>query len=515
MSAFAAWCLFAALAQAPPSDYQTALAHVQAGRFGPAIPVLERLVKESPDDLKIRNLLGIALSAGGRRQEANAHFKAALALNPKFYPALKNLAVNELSLGELESARSHFDEVLKAAPGDPVVHLGLGEIEFARKNYARASGHYERSGALAFQEPGAILNLASAYAELKQPVKAAAILEKVPADVTAATQFAAGILLARIEEYAAAARRFERAIDGGYPDAYQAGFNLTLAHVRSANYAAAIRIAEELLARGHRKAELYNLVSQGYEKAGKTKEAYDALRAATEIDPKDETNYLDLIALCLEHQNHELALEIAGVSLRNSPGSHRLHLQRGIVMAVKGEFEEAEKEFRSSTRLSPQAGLAYAALGLVLLQTARHEEAVTLLRERTTKNPGDALALWYLAEAINRAGAEPGGEPEAEAFRAVQRSVEVNPKIPQSRTLLGKMLLKRGELDTAARHLDVALQLDPEDLSATYQLAQVLRKKGDTERAKELFAKVSKAKAEDRDQFMKRGLLRIVREGAQ
>ena len=47
-----------------------------------------------------------------------------------------------------------------------------------------------------------------------------------------------------------------------------------------------------------------------------------------------------------------------------------------------------------------------------------------------------------------------------------------------------------------------------------YQLAQVYSRKGDSARAKELFAKVGKAKAEDREQFTSRGLAQIIREGA-
>ena len=59
-----------------------------------------------------------------------------------------------------------------------------------------------------------------------------------------------------------------------------------------------------------------------------------------------------------------------------------------------------------------------------------------------------------------------------------------------------------------------AIRLDPNDVSATYQLAQAYRAK-DSARADELFAKVSQAKAEAAEQkASKGGLLRIVRDGA-
>jgi Tfp pilus assembly protein PilF len=76
------------------------------------------------------------------------------------------------------------------------------------------------------------------------------------------------------------------------------------------------------------------------------------------------------------------------------------------------------------------------------------------------------------------------------------------------------MLTRRGQLDEAHEQLEQALKLEPDSVPATYQLAQVLQKKGDTARARELFARVSKAKAEEREQFASRGLQQIVREGA-
>ena len=95
------------------------------------------------------------------------------------------------------------------------------------------------------------------------------------------------------------------------------------------------------------------------------------------------------------------------------------------------------------------------------------------------------------------------------------RSVTANPDVSQPRILLGKLLARRGELDLAEKHLTRALDLEPDNVSATYQLAQICQKKGDTARAKQLFAKVSQAKAQDREQFTLGGLQHIIRAGSQ
>jgi Flp pilus assembly protein TadD len=502
--------------RAQDADYQTAVSFVQRGQFDQAFPILRRILERSPNDLKARNLMGIALSAAGRREEANEEFKKVLALEPNFVPALKNLAVNELALGQARDARVHFEEALKSAPRDATCHWGLAEIAFADRDYKRAASSYEQSGDLVWKDSRTAIKLATSYLEDGQPAKAATILEKIPttlSDADVKIQFQAGVMLARLEKYAAAARRFELARQG-FPDPYQVGYNLTLVLIRNRDYAAAIRAGEETVAAGYRKAEIYNLLAQAYEQNGQTKQAYDALRAATEIDPQDETNYLDLIALCLKHENHDLSMEIADIGARRVQGSQRLRLHRGVALVMKGRLEEAVKEFQTVVEHLPEESLPQVALGLALIQMDKHSEAIALLRRRIEIDPKDPRIFWLLGEALNRSGIQPGSEEEKEAVVALEKSVQLDPRLPQSRALLGKILLRRGEVARAVEQLEKALELDPEDMTAAYQLAQALQRMGQTARAKQLFTKVSQAKSGEL-QDAQRKLMRIIRGGSQ
>src|SRR5262245_21624192 len=502
--------------RAQGADYQTAISFVQQGQFDQAFPILQRILDRSPNDLKARNLMGIALSAAGRREEANEHFKKVLALEPKFVPALKNLAVNELALGNAQDAKFHFEEALKSAPEDATCHWGLAEIAFAARDYKRAASSYEQSGDLALKDSRTAIKFATSYVEVGQGVKAAAISEKIPTTLSGADakrQLKAGVMLAGLEKYEAAARRFELARQG-FPDPYQVGYNLTLVLIRNRDYAAAIRAGEETIAAGYRKAEIYNLLAQAYEQSGQTKQAYDALRAATELDPQDETNYLDLIALCLRRENYDLSLEIADIGARRVSGSHRLRLHRGVALVMKGRLEEAAKEFQTAGELAPEESLPQVALGLALIQMDKQSEAITLLRKQSERSPRDPRVFWLLGEALSRSGVQRGSEAEKEAISALEKSIQLDPRLPQSRALLGKMLLRRGEAARAAEQLEKALELDPEDMTSTYQLAQALQRMGQTARAQELFAKVSKAKS-DKLQPTQRNLMRIIRAGSQ
>jgi tetratricopeptide (TPR) repeat protein len=503
------------IVRAQDSGYQAAMSLVQKREFDQALSLLQQILIRSPNDLKALNLMGIALSGAGKREEANEQFKKAVALDPEFVPALKNLAVNELALGKHQDARLHFEAVLKSMPRDPVCHWGLAEIAFAAREFERATAHYEQSGDLVWKDPRVTLRFATSSLEARRPEGAATLLEKIPSTLSEADaniQFQAGVLLAKLEKYDAAARRFELAREG-YPDRYQAEYNLTLMLIKSGNHPAAIRAGEAMLASGHRKAEVYNLLAQAYEQSGQTKRAYDTLRTAAEIEPKDEANYLDLIALCLKHENFELSLEIAEIGTRMIPESPRLRLDRGVVLVMKGRLEEAVREFRAAGRLLPEDGLPQIAEALALIQMDKSPEAIALLRRQSERTPKDPRVFWLLGEALLRSGAPAGSDAERESISALEKSIQLDPKLPQSRVLLGKMLFRRGELPRAVEQLEKALELDPEDPAAIYQLAQALQRMGQTDRAKQLFSRFNQAKNESL-QTAQRDMMRIIKAGS-
>ncbi len=514
--AFALFLLAALIVAAKDvkSVYEQVAAQIQGGRPEAALAMLDPLIKSHPEDVRGLTLMGMALAAAGKPENANSYFEQALHFRPAYPPALKGLAMNEMTLNRHAAAKTHFEQLLAASPGDPVAHAGLGEIAFAREDFVDAGQHLERARSLYGANPRLLLDCAKASLAQKRPDKASDALGGMPEEADTQAHFEAGVMLAALKSYKRAAHQFELALPG-YPDRYLVGFNLVLARVKSEEYLNAINEGENLVANGYRKAELYNLLSEAYEKSGDTKRAYDSLRTATKLEPSGEANYIDLINLCVEHKNYDLGLEIAAVGLTHLPTSERIHVQRGVVFAMKEQFEEAEKEFEIAEKLAPKRSLPYVALALLWLQMNRSADAVAKLRKRVHEFPGDYLSLWYLGEALNRSGTTPGSPEQKEAIAALQRSVQLSPDISQSHELLGKFLNREGRLDEAVSQLELAIRLDPENQAAIYQLAQVYSKKGDAARAKPLFAKVSKMKAEERENFSSRRLQQIIRAGSE
>jgi tetratricopeptide (TPR) repeat protein len=501
----------------PP--YDCAVAQVQRGEFAAAIPALEALAAQKPPDLRVLNLLGIALTGAGRLAEASGRFRAALEIDPRFAPALRNLAVNELNLGRATEAERLFRTVLEQAPVDEIAHAGLGEIELGRKNYRQALAHFEKGGSRVAQSPRWTLQQATALLAEKRTPDAAALMDRLAAR-DPGIWFDAGVVFGRHDAHEAAARFFGRARRLGYKDAYAAGYNETLMLINAGDHDAAIRVANELFASGQRPAELHNLVSRAYAGLDRIKEAYDALREATRLEPKSAEHYIDMAMLCLEHENYDLGLEIVDIGLKHRPDSSMLYLQRGVVLAMKGSLEQAEQEFSRASAAAPDDASPYVALAMVWMQRGQTSRAIETLRTRTRAPATSSAAVihYALGIAILRSGAAPEDPAGTEALGAFRSAVRLQPAFASAQAELGKLLLKRNDVEGAIAHLEKAIDLEPESSTPAYVLAQAYRRAGQTERARDLLARVSRLNAQERgddaDGDLRRAMFRIVRESA-
>ena len=214
--------------------------------------IIHRILQETPKDFRAHNLMGIALSADNRLEEANTSFHQAFRLNPRFHPALKNLALNELKLRRFESARTHMEQFLEFSPQDPAASLALAEIQSQQGEHEAALKKYLGSQGMYRRNPGTVLGFArSAMASGRAP-EAEGALEAMPPEADGKVHFQAGLMLAQLGKYDAAAREFDRA-SKDYPDPYEVGYNLTLAYARARKYDEAVESAEELIAKGHKK----------------------------------------------------------------------------------------------------------------------------------------------------------------------------------------------------------------------------------------------------------------------
>lgn len=492
------------------NPYDCALNLLGEHELSAAISTLQAALKTDSHSLKILNLLGISLLEAGRTKEAEVEFRQAVAIEPRFYPARKNLAIAEFTLGQFDTAKANLQKVIAQKSGDSVSLLYLGELSYRSGNWHQASANFEKSGASLFSIPAFAVHYGDCLIRSGRLTEAASVLRQVPENAADA-QFAAGLLLAKAGSYADAAHCFHQA-RRGYANPYAAAYNEALTELEAGLYQGVIDTVEGLLRDGQVKGELLNLEAAAYRKLNRVREAYDTLRRAAQLSPYEEQNYIDLADLCLDYDNYDLGREIINIGLKSIPDSERLYLHRGVLDAMRANLSQAEADFEFAAQLAPQAALPRAALGLTWMAMGDIPKATRTLRECDKSNHSDFAISFLLGEALIRQGAGAGSAAETEAITAFEKALIFNPGYAPARAELGKILLRRGDEARGIAELEKSLDQDPQERTAAYQLAQVYRKHGQQQRASELMARVRNLNAKDRDQDLKRAMVLIVRQ---
>jgi len=473
-------------AGAQASGYASAEALVRSHQWEEGLTILRPLLKTEPRNVRALNLAGLALTGKGDIQQADEHFKKAIAISPGFAPALKNLSINEFNQQQYPAAEKHLLAAQKQTPDDPVVNLYLGEVSYRQSKFQLAADAFNRALNLVAQNPNALAHLAVSYFQIGQQQKAMGIADQLhPEQIEPRTQFALGIALEKIGKpeqslpYLVAVRQ-------RYPDSYDIGFDLMLVGIAAKNYALAIQVGKDLISQGHESSELNNILAEAYADDNKIQSAVDAYRRAIALDPGDEDNYLDFTSLCLNQRSLQAALTVVQVGLESHPKSDRLVFMRGVVHATQDEFELAEKDFKLSADLSPQNSLGVIGLGVSYLETGHDAQAIQVLRQRLRAKPDDASLLYLLGEGLIRSGVSPGSDTFREAQTALEKSTRLNPNLCLPHISLGTIYLDEDRAKDAAAQFELARTLDPKERSAYSHLAVAYRRLGQADKSKEI-----------------------------
>ena len=171
------------------------------------------------------------------------------------------------------------------------------------------------------------------------------------------------------------------------------------------------------------------------------------------------------------------ALEYYDEAIKVRPEFPEAEFQRGSALASLGRLAEAEAGFRRAIGLRKDWPLAYASLGALLVSLNRDAEAETFLRQSIKLDAQGSLALRVLAEIRLRAG---------DAKEAIQLArLATNEPDASVATWILRALAERaaGEKAQALASLDHALEIEPKNLSALLERAEIRVVLGDKERA--------------------------------
>jgi tetratricopeptide (TPR) repeat protein len=450
------------LAQDPP-EYTEAVQLVQEQHWDEALERIRGLQRHYPDNPKVGNLEGLAFLGKGDPVKAAVAFERVLAAYPKFFPAMKNLAILEWQTKQpraVEDTRRALD----ISPRDPILNACATIPDLQGKNIAAAKQHFELAGgAISAMPPQMEMRLA--------------------------------YLLGMNGLYAESARVYQDLVAHGGRGPMLT-YNLGLAQYLAGDFEGAIHTLEHPEHAPSR--DELNLLAQAYEKSNQTQLAIDRLREAITLFPADENNYLDLAAICIDHNAYPLGIEIVQLGLQRKPRSEKLLFQLGVLHALSGQFDLAREEFDRARKLAPGKDLPVAALELADIQQNGRQE-MDELRNNLKKKGDSAILCYLLGSSLIHQGAQPGTPEYAEARTAFQKAIRLDPKLPYPYIELGKMYERSGNLPAAISLFEKAAVFSWRDPAPYYHLARDYQKLNQPQKAAQMVNKLKEIEQHSRE----------------
>ena len=374
-----------------------ALAHFQAGRMAEAERVARGLVAAEPGKPEAHELLGSALAAQGRAQEALEFFDRASELRPQSPSIRHNRAQALFALGRLAQARDEAGEALRLKPDLTAGWNLLGNVLAALGDAAGAERAYRRAIALRPDDAGAVYNLALLFQNAGRVDEAIASYRKAltlrPGMAPAHNNLANALKVkGRIEDalghYAQAVR-----FDPQLADAYS---NWGNALRETGRVDEAIPLLERAAQMSPHSFAIQNNLGIAYFERNRFREACDCQRRALALNPEFDESRNNLGNALAALGEEDEAMSCYQQVLARIPDHPDAHSNLGLLLQERGDVAGAVREYQRTLAIRPDHADALNNFGYLLQEQGKRDEAMALYRRAIEANPRSARAAYNL-----------------------------------------------------------------------------------------------------------------------
>ncbi|MGO4884121.1 MAG: tetratricopeptide repeat protein [Bryobacteraceae bacterium] len=177
-----------------------------------------------------------------------------------------------------------------------------------------------------------------------------------------------------------------------------------------------------------------------------------------------------------------------------APASAETHLGKGYDALKQDRYEEAAAEFREALRIDPTLVMrARFPLAVALFEMKQSAEARREF-EAVRREVGDHPNVMYYLGRLDLLDQDFAG-----AVHDLTKAI-VKPPFPDTAYYLGLACFKNGDLRAAEKWLKQAVEANPRDSLARYQLGMVYRKQGREEEARKALAESAELRRRDTDE---------------
>lgn len=367
--------------------------YIQAGQTRTAVLEAEEAIRQNPDDLTARRILGrIYTRMIGDPQQRQ---------------------INEEMV---KKSIEQYRRISEKEPSDLDTWLMLGRLHKVAQNSVDAEKAYKKALELDADNEDAAAGLAMVYADLGDNKGAAEMLRKVAEkNPSLRTLTALAGIYEQMRDYGMAAEVLKKAVGlapGSNPELRRAlAQNLMLAE----QYSEALKIYEELLAEDPKDVQSQLRVAQVYRQKRDFAKAHEANRKAREMDPDSiEIRFNEVNLLEAEGKTGEAIAalkEILASTAKNSYSAaeklNRVALLEhlGQLCRANDQPEEAIAAFRETGEVDPARGPRVAAQVVETYRTTKqYAKAERAAEEAAAKYPDDRTLTIVRATLMSETG---------------------------------------------------------------------------------------------------------------
>jgi Flp pilus assembly protein TadD len=168
----------------------------------------------------------------------------------------------------------------------------------------------------------------------------------------------------------------------------------------------------------------------------------------------------------------------------------------GIGLLLQGDFVGAKAAFETVTRLEPGYAAGFVNLGRVLVQEGDHEAAMKVLNKGLEVDPNIASGHYFLALSLKSRGRYD------EALDHLRQAAARFPRDKVVRNQIGRILFLKRQHREAIAEFEQTLRVDPEDLTAHYNLMLCYRALGEVDAEKREETLYTRFKADESAQAL-------------
>lgn len=484
-----------------PDDLQIGIAIAQilasSGRTPEAERVVAAMVERAPDHRALNYTYAQILTKLGRGNESKQYLERAVASDPSFGAAIMQL----LDIYQQENEYSKAAAILQPLVDEDPLNLDLQRQQaflFLRAGEARQAR--ERFAAIVKADPKdarSRLYLAEAMNDLDQYAEAEAIFRQLiietPDDPDLLASF--GQSLIGQKKWDEASATFNKLLGrGDLADHHGALARTQLAHIdyEKGNYEAAIETAKSVFVfRDRPNTQAINIALQSLKKQNKPADALALLQPLVQkfdSDPFVNARYVEaLVRAGQKEKAREHAALQAKLGTRNAITSSEAYM-------LAEDKAAAVELMKSAVAAKPEEVDLQFQLGSLYERAGDQKAAEKTFLAALDRNPDHAPTLNYLGYMW----AESGTNLER-AHEMLTRAVGQDPDNGAYVDSLGWVYFRLGKLDLAEKYLTDATRLMPRDATVHEHLGDLFAKRGNTERALELYRTALSLDPESKD----------------